>query len=60
MKVILAARRTCPVCKREMFIDNGKAVKMPAESAKKLPHRIPRKAKWTPYSINFLLASFAL
>jgi len=35
MEVILAARRTCPVSKTEMLIDNGKAVKMPGESAKK-------------------------
>ena len=40
MEIILAARRTCPVCKREMFIDNGKAVKMPVETAKKPPKHI--------------------
>jgi len=38
MEVILAARRTCPVCKREIFIDNGKGVKMPEESGKKTPN----------------------
>jgi hypothetical protein len=40
MDVILAARRICSVCKREMFIDNGKAVKMPVETAKKPPKQI--------------------
>lgn len=40
MEVILAARRICPVCKREMFVDNGKAVKMPGESPKKPPKEI--------------------
>jgi hypothetical protein len=34
MEVILAARRNCPICKREMLIDNGRAVKFSAESAK--------------------------
>jgi Zn finger protein HypA/HybF involved in hydrogenase expression len=28
MEFIIAARRTCPVCKREMLIDNGRAVKI--------------------------------
>ena len=40
MEVILAARRTCPACKREMFIDNGKGVMMPEESGKKTPKQI--------------------
>ena len=35
MERILAARRNCPACKREMFIDDGRAVKIPGESASK-------------------------
>jgi hypothetical protein len=40
MEIILAARRNCPVCKREMLIDNGSAVKLSAERGKKAPTQI--------------------
>ena len=40
METILAARRHCPVCKREMFIENGKAKKMPIEVEKKSPKQV--------------------
>ena len=51
MEIILAARRKCPVCKREMLIDNGRAVKLSAESEKKPPKqirsRISKEKKWS-------------
>jgi hypothetical protein len=40
MEIILVARRNCPVCKREMLIENGRAVKLSGESAKKPPKQI--------------------
>ena len=36
MERILSARRTCPKCEREIFIDDGIAVKMPTKGSKKL------------------------
>ena len=40
MERLLPVRRTCPACKRELFIDDGRAVKMPIESAKKPPKQV--------------------
>ena len=37
METIPAACRHCPVCKKEMLIENGKAKKMPMEDEKKTP-----------------------
>ena len=37
METILAACRHCPVCKKEMSIENGVAKKMPIEVEKKTP-----------------------
>jgi len=37
MEYIIAARRTCPHCKHEMLIHEGRATKIPAENAKKPP-----------------------
>jgi hypothetical protein len=39
MERILAARRNCPVCKREMFIDDGRALKMPGTERKETARR---------------------
>lgn len=46
METIFAARRNCPVCKREMFIENGKA-KMPKETAKQVRSRISKPRSYT-------------
>ena len=34
MEYVIAASRICPHCKREMLIDQGKAVRLSAEGAK--------------------------
>jgi Zn finger protein HypA/HybF involved in hydrogenase expression len=46
MEVLIAARRICPKCKREILIDQGKAVKPSVESEKKPPKQVrPRVSK---------------
>jgi len=40
MERLTTARRACPVCKREMLIEDGRAVKIPGEGAKKPPKRV--------------------
>ena len=40
MEIILAARRTYPGCKKKMFIENGKAKKMPIKVEKKTPKHV--------------------
>jgi len=40
MEVILASRRICPNCKREMMIDNVEAVKPTLEGEKKPPKQV--------------------
>lgn len=40
MEHIIAARRICPKGKREMMIDNGKAVRLSAEGEKKPPKQV--------------------
>jgi hypothetical protein len=47
MEIILAGRRSCPVCKREMLIENGRAVKLSAEGAKRAPKTLSRISKAT-------------
>ena len=42
MERIPAAPRNCPVCKREMFIDDGRVVKMPVEVTSKKPPKQTR------------------
>src|SRR5215469_6051344 len=37
MERLLASPRICPACKREFFIEDGKAVRIPGERAKKPP-----------------------
>ena len=40
METIFAARRNCPVCKKEMFIENGVAKKMPKAVEVKTPKKV--------------------
>ena len=40
LEVILAARRICPSCKREMLIDHGNAVRSSVEGEKKPPKQV--------------------
>ena len=40
MEIILTARRNCPICKREMLISNGRAVKLSVKSTKKSTKQI--------------------
>jgi len=37
MERILAARRTCTVCRKEMLIEDGKAIRIPTEGKIKKP-----------------------
>src|SRR5215471_11466406 len=40
MEIILAGCTHCTACKKEMFIENGKAKKMPIEPQKKTPKQV--------------------
>jgi len=40
MERLLAARRICPACKREFFVEDGKAVRISDEGAKKPPRQV--------------------
>ena len=40
MEVIIAARRTCPQCKREMLLSDGRALKLSVDIAKKSPKEV--------------------
>ena len=40
MEIILAARRHCPACKKEMFVENGRAKKMPKEVEQKTAKQV--------------------
>jgi hypothetical protein len=40
MEWIILPRRNCPVCEREMLIENDRAVRIPGERAKKPLRRI--------------------
>ena len=48
METLLAARRYCPVCKREMFIENGVAKKMPKEVEQKTPKQVRSRISPNP------------
>lgn len=40
MEVLLAASRMCPACKREILIQNGKAIRTTGEAEKKPPKQV--------------------
>lgn len=40
MERLLASPRVCPACDREFIIEDGKALKIPGEGAKKPPKRL--------------------
>ena len=40
MEVLIAARRACPQCKREMLLSDGRALKLSVDTTKKQPKQV--------------------